>query len=278
MLLNIMAYEKKQDHIVKVSECFYDPNKSYEDCEHLMGPSPDGYGYFNEHGVLYSDTISYVSPNNDMIKKIKDFVGNDTLLEVGAGNGFLSAILNKNGLDVISTDPRTDKSMYRMSMGKVNFIDIVNITAEQAVKTYSNANAILMSYLHTDHNYSNDTIRDFKGNKIIFIEAEGLHHSYVVSITDDYFDKDNFKLVDTYKYIVGDQEEFEHTNYTIRFFKKNIADNNLVTGGKSQKKKSQKKKSQKKKSQKKKSQKKKSQKKKSQKKKSQKKKSQNSYL
>lgn len=95
--------------------------------------------------------FSWAVPTQRVIRVIKEFVGDDKILEINAGNGLWSHLLSLNSVNMITTDK---------SPPNVTFTPVETIDGISAVKKYINSDVRCLmtcwpSYLTT---YANDAI------------------------------------------------------------------------------------------------------------------------
>jgi hypothetical protein len=114
-------------------------------------------------------------PSQEAIEEIKSFVGNETVLEVGAGYGMWAKLMREAGIKIVATDlPFGNESdIYRPR--KVRFTEIEEIDSEVAVQKYMyQPYTLMMSWPPYAESMAAKTLKGFKGNKLIFIgEGEG---------------------------------------------------------------------------------------------------------
>jgi hypothetical protein len=125
-----------------------------------------------ELGDQFRRKFSYAIPDKNTIEALCYFIEEDIILEIGAGRGLWSFLLQEKCKNVIPTD----NYIFEVKMLSFDntFTKIIKMDSVQAVKTFIEAN-ILMSIwpLYLDPMLSN-AVKEFKGDKIIFIgESRG---------------------------------------------------------------------------------------------------------
>jgi hypothetical protein len=110
-------------------------------------------------------------PTEDITTKLAQFIGNDTVLEVGSGYGLWSKLLNDMGVNTIATTRRSDNEQDATHMPQKDrsFTDVENIKNLDAVEKYPQANVLMMSWPPYNDAMAYQTLKNFKGNKIIYI-------------------------------------------------------------------------------------------------------------
>ena len=102
---------------------------------------------------------SHAIPTSEVLGKIRNFIKEEKTLEICAGYGLWSYLLNKN---IISTDLYPSKN---------NFIKIHKLGAKEAIKKFNHCSILMVIWPPCD-----DTVFDslclFKGEKFIYIGEE----------------------------------------------------------------------------------------------------------
>lgn len=134
------------------------------------------YEVSTEHDIRdeYVIKISWGIISKDAINEIKQFVGSDTILEIGSGAGFWAAMLKLSGINIIPTDVAPKKCV--VSKKKVNkekrdygielWCNVQTIESNKALKRYSNANCLLLCWPYF---VSYKASQKFNGDRLIFI-------------------------------------------------------------------------------------------------------------
>lgn len=109
----------------------------------------------------FTSQYSWAIPEEKAIHKLVEFIGQDKCLEVGAGSGLWSKLLELNGVDIVATDIGNEKFTK-------SFTIIKTLSAQEAVKTYKDRNVLFLCWSRVD------PTQEFTGDKIIYIgEEEG---------------------------------------------------------------------------------------------------------
>ena len=124
--------------------------------------------------------ISWSIPTIKAVNEIYEFVNNsgelpnnNRILEVGAGTGLWSRLLNLKGVNVKATDIGSVGNYFNYDNKTSIFYPIEFINGVEAVKEYSDYNVLFMSWPSMNA-LAHDTLKDFKGDKLIYIgEGQG---------------------------------------------------------------------------------------------------------
>jgi len=132
--------------------------------------------YFNENDFLsdfyrrdaFVKNYGWGTPTKEAIEKIKQFVRNDTILEIGSGSGLWAKLLKDEGLNIIATNkPFEKKEDY-----KTKFTDVQELNHLRAIQKYGYHNVLMISWPLYDDPMAYESLKDFQGNKLIFIGEE----------------------------------------------------------------------------------------------------------
>jgi len=109
---------------------------------------------------------SWAIPSEKAVQKIKDFAGGQTILEVGAGLGLWAKLLKDSGVSIVPTDLSL-KNDYVAK--KDPYINVEEIGHLEAIQKYGHHKILMMIWPPYDHPMANETLKAFKGKKIIFV-------------------------------------------------------------------------------------------------------------
>jgi hypothetical protein len=111
-------------------------------------------------------------PSQEAVDKVKEFVGSDNIIEIGAGHGAWAKIMQDAGIQITPTDSFSDRGAF---VPKDNaYTDVQDLKAMDALAQYSGYNALMMSWPPYDEPLAADSLLAFTGGKLIFIgEGEG---------------------------------------------------------------------------------------------------------
>lgn len=126
----------------------------------------------------FQSNLSWSNPFRlKILKQIRNFANNEPIIECGAGRGLLSLLLKIEGCLIF---PQDDGSWYRRNE------TFVKIFIEDFTSLMDNLpfNVLLLSWPPYNKSFAYDTLRNFKGNKLISItEGKG-----GACANDDYFE------------------------------------------------------------------------------------------
>ncbi|ATZ80827.1 hypothetical protein BMW23_0781 [Bodo saltans virus] len=141
------------------------------DAEFYESLNPNKFNGFNDfkigwnaRSILTKKFGSWSYPTFAIAEELKAFIGNDKCLEIGAGAGILSMMLQQCGIDIIATD-----NAHEFKTTSPIFTDIIKMSALDAVTHFVDANVLVTSWAR---GFLSDAVKNFKGNKIIFIGEE----------------------------------------------------------------------------------------------------------
>lgn len=110
--------------------------------------------------------LCYGFPNADVITEIAAFIGDQSCLEIGAGNGLWSRLLTSEGIKVTATDAF---DMHLHSHGRDQkgiFYPVIKAKADKAVVSYPSG--CLLMVWPDGYEFPSK----FKGNKVIYVGEE----------------------------------------------------------------------------------------------------------
>lgn len=118
---------------------------------------------------------SWSVPNNIALDQIKEFCGNDNILEIGSGLGLWAHLIRLSGLNIFATDIGSTGTYYTNFSKTWTNVEIMN--HKEAIHKYgSQCNLLFLSW-PCHHNLSAfESINHYQGSKLIYI-GEGLDGS-----------------------------------------------------------------------------------------------------
>lgn len=150
-----------------------------------IGKWPEGRNWIDEFKRRdeFVQNYAWAVPTREAISKIQQFVGDETILEIGAGRGLWAKLLQDAGVKIIPTDAKTDESA---------FTQVHRMKHKDALQTFGD-NAILM-FVWPEYNkvWAAKALRAFKGNKVIYV-GEGGGDAPAMIIFIEYYVR-NFNL------------------------------------------------------------------------------------
>ena len=114
---------------------------------------------------------SWASPTKEAIERIKQFTGNDTILEIGSGYGLWARLLKDEGVNIVATNkPFTKEDGHIPEIKNISFIEeIEELDHKKAIEKYGKYNVLMMCWPPYDDPMAYESLKEFKGNKLIFI-------------------------------------------------------------------------------------------------------------
>ena len=122
----------------------------------------------------FVDEYGWSVPSKEAIEKIKEFVGDGRVLEVGSGYGLWSKLLRDEGVNTHATDDLSWPEESTWHPSKKQFTSIENISNIEAIEKYPGYNVLMMSWPDYDSPFAITSLETFKGDKIIYI-GEGAY-------------------------------------------------------------------------------------------------------
>jgi len=119
----------------------------------------------------YIEEYGWGVPDKQTIEKIKEFVGNDNVLEIGAGYGLWAKLMKNEGISITATDfnitePQS-KRYYDPSKNK--FTEVEPIDHLKAIEKYGHFGVLMMVWPPYDNPMAYEALAFFEGNKLILV-------------------------------------------------------------------------------------------------------------
>jgi hypothetical protein len=176
----------------------YGPPKRENDYKH---PLPNWWQF-----PRFSGEFGYSAPTKEAIQKIKQFVGDDQVLEVGAGKGLWAKLMQDAGIKVTPTDiaagkthgtdepsiVSTENEHYTEETRQIlrdehkdlgpefsydfdpnTYTDVYKTPGEDAVAQFGDHAVLMLNYPPYDNPMAANVLKLFQGNKVIYI-GEGM--------------------------------------------------------------------------------------------------------
>ena len=131
----------------------------------------------------FTKNYGWSIPDKKSLQKVKRFIGSDQVLEIGSGYGLWAKLMKDMGINVIATDALSDPEQKKYRPLDKTFTEIENLTHSDAINKYGSANVLMLSWPPYLCSMAAQSIKNFKGNKLIFI-GEG---SGGCTADDDFF-------------------------------------------------------------------------------------------
>jgi len=139
------------------------------------GPKPENDSYTEqERRRDFARYYAWGCPTREVIQNIKDFAGQEKILEIGAGNGLWAMLLQQVGVFITPTDKAPGQTMDHVT-GKreQTFVDVLMMDNKQAIKKFKDHNILMLCWPPFD-SMAQESLKSFSGDKLIFIgEIDG---------------------------------------------------------------------------------------------------------
>lgn len=148
-------------------------------------------------GTFYSDTVYesllrnawitkycswHLPPTYEQLLEIKDFIGQDQAIEVGAGKGLFTAFLQAMDIKIVGCDPHCNEKftgtwitndMDLSDTKDILYTPVIPFDINTTLENYGHMTNVLISAWGS-YNISEENCKQFKGQKVIIIgEREG---------------------------------------------------------------------------------------------------------
>jgi len=119
-------------------------NLSKEDAfKRLNNEKPFSGGEFYKRDY-FTKNYGWSVPSEEAIDKLKEFVGGDSVLEIGSGYGMWAKVMQEAGLSVTATDSFPNRGEHVPIRDK-SFTYIEDLEAMKALEKYGNYNILMLS-------------------------------------------------------------------------------------------------------------------------------------
>jgi hypothetical protein len=136
--------------------------------------------------MMIQHYVSYQLHDAESIQAIIEFTEDDSILEVAAGQGFTSALLEASGFDPYKLVTTNEMSNTWNNETGHNYTDkIKDMDCLVALDTYPDHNVLMLLWPPRNSSLAYDCIKKFKGNKLIY----GGQDRGGVTADDDFFDE-----------------------------------------------------------------------------------------
>jgi hypothetical protein len=114
----------------------------------------------------FIEVMGYSVPSKDAVAKLKDFCGEDSVLEIGSGLGLWAYLMKLSGIKIIATDIG-EKGEYGIDFSK-SWTPIQIIGHLEALKTFE-SNVLFLSWPTDQNEMSQECLDAFTGNKLVYV-------------------------------------------------------------------------------------------------------------
>lgn len=116
----------------------------------------------------FAKAISFAIPCAEALRAIS--ARSSSLVEIGAGTGYWSALLAKKGIDVLASDISSEKNHFRQKVG--TFYPVSECDAISAIASYPGRD-ILMCWPSYDEDWSANAIATIAPGRLLYWISEG---------------------------------------------------------------------------------------------------------
>ena len=144
----------------------------------------------------YTSKYGFPIVTDQAIQWIAEQTNNTPMIEIGAGNGYLSKEMQERGIDVIATDPsELDQNDYRL--GRIEHVPIEKLDGMQAFEKYPEHSAV-WSWPEPEH-YVKNTMQQFSGKHLVYIGeygegCTGPQQDLYITLQGDYRIKGQYRI------------------------------------------------------------------------------------
>ena len=138
---------------------------------------------FNDWDQRYEfvDKYSWAIPSEEALNSIAKFVGNDIVLEIGAGLGYWAKLLQDKNINIIPTDSFDEKWFNK----NPSHTKIFKYNAIDAIQKFQEASVLFICWPPHKNTMAFDAIKVWNGSKLIYI-GEG---KFGCNATDGFFNE-----------------------------------------------------------------------------------------
>lgn len=111
----------------------------------------------------YKRLFGHSIPDQKSIKELTKYIGEDKILEVGAGLGLVAYLLKLEGVKIKAT------SLWSFTYRNITtFLSVEEIEGKDAIKKYKDHNILLLIWPDISDDFT-EMLEVFQGNKVIYI-------------------------------------------------------------------------------------------------------------
>ncbi len=125
---------------------------------------------------VYAKYVGYFQINDEMLKSIQQFVKQDFVQEVDAGNGLLTHLQSFNNINMLEPTDSSVPDLYPVPkltiFGYRYYINIKKKSALDTIKEMPISAVLLISWIYPLNPDAIKMLTDFKGNKLIIIGSK----------------------------------------------------------------------------------------------------------
>jgi hypothetical protein len=133
----------------------------------------DGWGYYRDAPIgeherrdTFIERFGFAVPTPIAIKAVNQFVGQQEVLEVGAGTGLWAQLLSDEGVSITAVDDWSGKYSSPLKVGA--HYPVERVDGIEAVKRHAH-NVLFLCWPDYDDTIASAALKAFRGNKLIYI-------------------------------------------------------------------------------------------------------------
>jgi len=127
----------------------------------------EGWASEHERRDGFIERFSFAVPSKQAVRRIKEFVGERRLLEVGAGTGLWARLLSEAGVAVTAVDNASFRGRVAFAVG--SWYEVERLEALLAVSRYADHAALMLCWPDYDTPMAADALAAFQGDRLVYI-------------------------------------------------------------------------------------------------------------
>lgn len=161
----------------------------WEDIEEETKGIDEMMNYERRHD--FAKQFGWAIPSKEAIEKIKSFVGNERILEIGAGRGTWAKLMQDAGIQITPTDIHAGRPVEEESGESIvhpenqywkpshmeeigvtdrsTYTDVYRLESDLAVEQFGDHSVLMMVWPSYDQSWAVDALKKFAGNKLIYV-------------------------------------------------------------------------------------------------------------
>ena len=112
----------------------------------------------------YNYEVSWSIFNKNVLKQLKKYIGNQSVLSVGSGQAFNELLMKLSGINIIATDNYESYGKNK----EYYYTEVLNYNSRDAIQNIK-SDILYLSWPQQDYPMASDSLQLFKGNKFIYV-------------------------------------------------------------------------------------------------------------